>query len=91
MVGILGSGFRVSGFWLKGLSLASRISRLCNQPQAKDNWKQLLYGALIIRIGFWGFLIIVIVYYTPKTYSGSSYGPAFTRLEPLAAVVVSSF
>ena len=31
-------------------------------------------GALTIRIGFWRFLIIVIVYHTPKTssnYSGS--------------------
>ena len=26
-------------------------------------------GALIIRIWFWGFLIIIIVYYTPKPYS----------------------
>ena len=26
-------------------------------------------GALIIRIGFWGLLIMIIVYYTPKPYS----------------------
>ena len=33
--------------------------------------RSLLYnvGALIIRIGFWGFLILIIVYYTPKPYS----------------------
>ena len=23
-------------------------------------------GALIIRVGFWGFLIIIMVYYTPN-------------------------
>ena len=26
-------------------------------------------GALIIRLGFWGFLIIVIVEWAPKPYS----------------------
>ena len=31
-------------------------------------------GALIFRIGFWGFLIMIIVYYTPKPYSQYS-GP----------------
>ena len=37
-------------------------------PSKRTTWLQLAagnVGALIIRIGFWGFLIIIIVYYTP--------------------------
>ena len=28
----------------------------------------LMWGALIVRMGFWGFLTMVIVDYTPKPY-----------------------
>ena len=46
-------------------------------------------GALIIRIGFWRFLILTIAHYTPKPYSNYS-GPYISNrlLYPLERSIV---
>ena len=54
----------------KALSLSSAPKPYTQSPKLHEPWNCSYYRGLnyIIRIGFWGFLIITISY-TPKSYS----------------------